>query len=132
MFCNRGAESAEISRWLLADHHYEWIVMGMPALLVLMGLLMISSVPYPHAVYALSKGRHSMPFLVGAVLVVAVAAIDWPAAIAVLTTGYVAWGMLVGLFRAVFGGPRSGGGVDVEVDVDEDYELSPRREPSRN
>lgn len=132
MFCTKGNESAEISRWLLAEHHYDWIVRGMPVALVLTGLLMISSVPYPHGVYALAKGRHSLPFLVGAVLVVAVAAIEWQLALSVLTAGYVMWGVLLGLFRAVFGGPRSGSGADLEVDVDEEYDPQARREPSRN
>ena len=88
---------------------------------------MISRVPYPHAVYALAKGRHSMPFLVGVVVVVALAAIEWQLAMVMLTSGYVLWGMVVGCYRAVFRrGPR-----DDDDDDGEDLELV-RSTPSRN
>lgn len=106
MFCTRGSDSAEIGHWLLGPRHYDLIVVIMPATLVLLGLLMISRVPYPHAVFALAKGRHSMPFLVGAVVVVAIAAVEWQLAMVTLTSGYVIWGMALGTWRAAFGRGR--------------------------
>jgi CDP-diacylglycerol---serine O-phosphatidyltransferase len=106
MFCTRSSDSAEIGHWLLGPSHYDLIVVIMPATLVLLGLLMISRVPYPHAVFALAKGRHSMPFLVGAVVVVAIAAVEWQLAMVTLTSGYVIWGMALGTWRAAFGRGR--------------------------
>ena len=131
MFCTRGSESAELSHWLLSPEHYDWIVKAMPIVLVATGLLMISRVPYPHAVFAFAKGRHSMPFLVGAVLVVVVVAIEWQFAVATVILGYVLWGVLLGAYRALFGRGR-GPGDDDEVDVDADYDLPARPTPSRN
>jgi len=102
MFCTRGSESAELGNWLFLPEHYDLLVLSMPAVLVLLGLLMISNVPYPHFVIALAKGRHSMSFLVGSVVVVAIAAVEWQLAMVTLTTGYVLWGMALGACRAVF------------------------------
>lgn len=102
MFCTRGSESAELGNWLLLPEHYDLIVISMPAVLVLLGLLMISNVPYPHFVIALAKRRHSMSFLVGAVVVVAIAAVEWQLAMVTVTTGYVLWGMALGFYRVVF------------------------------
>ena len=131
MFCTRGSESAELSHWLLSPEHYDWIVKAMPIVLVATGLLMISRVPYPHAVIGFAKGRHSMPFLVGAVLVVVVVAIEWQFAVATVILGYVLWGVLLGAYRALLGRGR-GPGDDDEVDVDADYDLPARPTPSRN
>ena len=127
MFCARGSDSAELGQWLLAPEHYDWVVKALPGVLVLLGLLMISRVPYPHAVFALAKGRRSMPFLVCAVLIVAVAAIEWQLALVTLTLGYVVWGMLLGTYRLLFG--RRG---DPDDDVDADRDLPVRPTPSRN
>lgn len=129
MFCTRGSESAELGHWLLAPAHYDRIVQAMPIVLVSLGLLMISRVPYPHAVFALAKGRRSMPFLVAAVLIVAVAAIEWQLALVTLTLGYVTWGVLLGLARLLF---RRGGGPDDDVEVDADRAAPARPTPSRN
>lgn len=130
MFCTRGSESAELGHWLLSPHHYDWIVVAMPGVLVLLGLLMISGVPYPHAVYALAKGRHSMPFLAAAVVLVAIAAVEWQLALVTCTLSYVIWGMILGTYRALFRrGPRDD---DDDLDIDAD-DLSPRvSAPSRN
>ncbi|MFK7742372.1 MAG: phosphatidylcholine/phosphatidylserine synthase [Planctomycetota bacterium] len=102
LFCTKGSESAEIGQWLLKPEHYDVLVVAMPGVLVLLGLLMISNVPYPHAVYALAKGRHSIPFLVAVVVLVAIAAIEWQLAVAGVITLYVFWGMVLGLYRALF------------------------------
>ena len=135
MFCTRGSASAELGGRLLEPYHYDLMVQTMPGVLVLLGLLMISNVPYPHAVYALAKGRHSLPFLVAAVVVVAVAAIEWQLALVTVTLGYVVWGMVLGTWRAVFrrgDGGGDGGGDDVdEIDADA-ADLPLRRSPSRN
>lgn len=129
MFCTRGSPS-EIGSRILQPVHYDAIVIAMPGVLALLGLLMISRVPYPHAVYALAKGRHSMPFLVGVVVVVALAAVEWQLAMVLLTSSYVIWGMLLGTYRAIFG--RGARDEDDDDDDDgEDIDLI-RPVPSRN
>ncbi|MEZ6037768.1 MAG: CDP-alcohol phosphatidyltransferase family protein [Planctomycetota bacterium] len=124
MFCTRDQGSAAIGHWLLGTDGYDLIVRAMPGVVALLGLLMISNVPYPHAVYTLVKGRHSMPFLGGLVVLIIIAALEWQLALAACTIGYVLWGMAVGLWRAMF---RRGGD-----DGDDDAESTPRATPSRN
>ncbi|MDA7936499.1 CDP-alcohol phosphatidyltransferase family protein [bacterium] len=132
MFCTRGIESAEIGNWLFLPEHYNLIVVALPAVLVLLGLLMISSVPYPHFVIALAKGRHSMSFLVAMVVVVAIAAVEWQLAMVTLTSGYVIWGMALGSYRALFG-RRRGNDDDDSDDADiPGRDLAARSLPSRN
>jgi CDP-diacylglycerol---serine O-phosphatidyltransferase len=127
MFCTRGSES-EIGSRLFDPVHYDMLVIAMPGVLALLGLLMISRVPYPHGVYALAKGRHSMPFLVAVVVVVAIAAVEWQLAMVTLTLGYVVWGMALGCYRAVFRrGPRD----DDDDDDGEDLDVI-HATPSRN
>ena len=99
LFCTRNDAGAPISHWLMGPSHFDLVVVVMPGMLVLMGLLMVSRVPYPHALHTLLKGRHSLPFLVGVVAVIIVAAIEWQLALAVCTLGYVAWGLCLGLYR---------------------------------
>jgi len=101
LFCTRNDASAELGHYLLAPRHFDAIVVAMPWVLVLLGLLMVSRVPYPHALHAILKGRHSVPVLAATVVVIVVAAIEWQLALAVCTIGYVAWGMGLGLFRVV-------------------------------
>ena len=130
LFCTRGSESAELGHWLLRPEHYDRIVVVMPGVVVLLGLLMVSRVPYPHAIYALVKGRHSMPFLAATVVLITIAAIEWQLALVVLTTGYVVWGMLLGTWRALF---RRGADDEDDDDGDDDeYDAPLRSLPSRN
>jgi len=125
LFCTRGSQPTELGNWLLQQEHYDLIVVVMPGVLVLLGLLMISRTPYPHAVQALVKGRHSMPFLAGTVVIIIVAAIEWQLALVVCTLGYVVWGMLLGCYRAVFRRDR-------DDDDGDDDEPVVRPAPSRN
>lgn len=132
MFCTRGSESAELGNWLFQPGHYDLIVVALPAVLVLLGLLMISSVPYPHFVIALAKGRHSMSFLVAMVVVVAIAAVEWQLAMVALTSGYVIWGMALGSYRAIFGRYRGDDGDDSDDADMPGRDLASRSLPSRN
>lgn len=127
LFCTRNNTDAELGRWLLGPDQFDAIVVGMPAVLVLLGLLMVSRVPYPHAMHAILKKRHSMPFLSGLVVLIIVAAVEWQFAMAVCTLGYVVSGMLIGTFRAVL---RRRGEDDDEDGLDED--VPPRLPPSLN
>ena len=128
LFCTRNDDDARLGHWLLGPEHFDTIVVAMPAVLVLVGLLMVSRVPYPHALHTLLKGRHSMPFLAATVVVIIVAAIEWQLALAVLTIGYVLWGMLLGLFRLV----ARRGGDDDDDDLDDERDRELRTQPSRN
>lgn len=126
LFCTKEAEGSA-GRALFSPEHYEFIVQAMPWVLVVLGLLMVSRVPYPHAMNTILRKRHSMPFLAGLVLLIIVAAIEWQLALALVTTGYVVLGTLLGLFRMVL---RRG---DRDGDDDEDDEDEvPRVAPSRN
>jgi phosphatidylserine synthase len=97
--------------------------MATPLVLVTLGLLMVSRVPYPHAIHAIVKQRHSFPFLAALVVLIGIAAIEWQVALVIVTLGYVAWGLLLGCYRMVTTGrieDRSddgGSGGDGDVDV---------------
>jgi CDP-diacylglycerol--serine O-phosphatidyltransferase len=100
-FCTKHDPDAELGRLLLQPHHFDWIVMAMPATLVLLGLLMVSRVPYPHAVHTVLKGGHSMPFLAALVVFIIVAAVEWQLALAVCALGYVIWGLALAVYRLI-------------------------------
>ena len=101
LFCTSYDGDTDLGRWLLGRENLDKIVVAMPGLLVLLGLLMVSRVPYPHAMSAILRGRHSMPFLAGLVVFLVVAAVEWQFALVACALGYVSWGMLLGLFRLV-------------------------------
>ena len=123
LFCTRNDADAELGRWLIGPVQFDSIVVAMPAVLVLCGLLMVSRVPYAHAMHAILRKRHSMPFLAGLVVFLIVAAVEWQFALAVCTIGYVASGLVVGTFRAI---------LRRRDDDDGDDELSVRLPPSHN
>jgi CDP-diacylglycerol---serine O-phosphatidyltransferase len=101
LFCTRNDSSAELGHWLLGPQHFDWIVIGMPLVLVVLGLLMISRVPYPHAMHAALKGKHSLSVLAVMAVVIIVAAIEWQLALAAATLGYVVWGLVIGVYRII-------------------------------
>lgn len=113
-FVSRNDESNVITNALLPSTIYDSVVVAMPAVLVCLGLLMVSKVPYPHAAYALIRRRHSFPFLVMLVLVIGLAAIEWQLALLVITVGYTLSGLLLGGYRLLtrghFGPPGASGG----------------------
>jgi CDP-diacylglycerol--serine O-phosphatidyltransferase len=123
LFCTSHDEGADLGRWLLGAAALDKIVVAMPGVLVLLGLLMVSRVPYPHAMSAILRGRHSMPFLAALVVLIVVAAVEWQLALAVCTLGYVVWGLLVALVRLI---------LRQRDDDDLDDELPGRPTPSRN
>jgi CDP-diacylglycerol--serine O-phosphatidyltransferase len=125
LFCTKEFGDSVGRTWLPA-WVYSGIVVAMPWVLVALGLLMVSRVPYPHAMHYLLRKRHSMPFLAGLVLVLIVGAIEWQMALAAVTVGYVTIGTAVGLVRMVLNRER-----DEDLD-DGDGELPQRPQPSRN
>lgn len=123
LFCAGNSTGTDLRKHLLGDAALDKIVIAMPGVLALLGLLMVSRVPYPHAVSAIVRGRHSMPFLAALVVLIVLAAVEWQFALVACTLGYVGWGLLLGLYRLV----------TRHRDEDEiDDELPPRVDPSRN
>jgi CDP-diacylglycerol--serine O-phosphatidyltransferase len=123
LFCTSHDENTDLGRWLLGPDNFDKIVVTMPAVLVLLGLLMVSRVPYPHAMSAVLRGRHSMPFLAALVVLIVTAAVEWQFALVACTLGYVVWGLLLGVFRFV---------TRHHDDDDFDDETPARPAPSRN
>lgn len=109
------------SRMLLPAALWGWILPALPAVVPMMGLLMVSRFPYPHLVNSILRRGHSFPFLASLVVVVVVAAIEWQFALLVLTLFYVATGPVIGVYRLVTRGtmdpPARGPGVDEETDA---------------
>ena len=126
-FCTRDDPKEVLGRMVFAKEQFDWIVIGMPAVLVVLGLLMVSRVPYPHAMHAMVKGRHSFPFLAGLVVLIGIAAVEWQFALVAVTLGYVASGLLLAGYRLVTTGRIGRKGDD---DDDDDGEL--REQLSRN
>lgn len=126
LFCTRSDHQAENGGWLFGAQHYDLIVVAMPLVLVGVGMLMVSRVPYPHALHALVKGRRSMPVLALLLFLIVVAAIEWQLALVVSTLGYVVWGLGLGFYRLLF---RRGPADD---DGDDDTFDAARSQPSRN
>jgi len=102
LFCTRGDPAAGYQHWLLKPQHFDWIVIAMPGVLVLLGLFMVSRVPFPHAMHWILRKRHSLPFLAAIVVLLIVAAVEWQFALAFCTLSYVCVGLLVGLWRMAF------------------------------
>lgn len=125
LFCTRNDPEAKLAHWLLGPRQFDFLVVAMPGVLMLLGLLMVSRLPYPHAMHWLMKGRNSLPVVAVAVTLVIVAAIEWQLALAVTTISYLATGPLVWLFRVV--ARRRD---DDEDDADDGSPL--RSAPSRN
>ncbi|MBM4062706.1 MAG: phosphatidylcholine/phosphatidylserine synthase [Planctomycetes bacterium] len=121
LFCTRNDADARLGHLLLGPQQFDWIVVAMPGVLALLGLLMVSRVPYPHAMHWMLKKRHSLPFLAALVVIIVVAAVEWQFALAACTLGYVASGLVLGCLRIVL--RRRG---------DDDDEEPLRGQPSRN
>lgn len=126
LFCTRNDPDAKLGHMLLGPQQFDWIVVAMPAVLTVVGLLMVSRLPFPHAMHWILKKRHSLPFLAGLVLLIIVAAVEWQFALAAVSVGYVVTGLLIGGFRMLFRRGRS------DDDGDDGDEPFGRVQPSRN
>ena len=78
-----------------------WVVRALPVCLVLLGLLMVSRVPYPHLVVTMLKRGHSFPFLASLVVLLALIALEWEVGFLALISLYVLMGFGLALFRIV-------------------------------
>lgn len=126
LFCTKDAKDTQIGHLLLGPAQFDAIVQAMPIVLVGAGLLMVSRLPFPHAMHWMLQKRHSLPFLAGLVVLIIVAAVEWQFALAFCTLGYVLSGLVLGLWRKVL--RRR----DDDDDDGEDADDPARPHPSRN
>lgn len=103
-YCTRpvaGAMPGEptLSSYLLPEEAFDWMVRLMPAVLVVLGLLMVSRLPFPHLTYILLNRGRSFPFLASTVVFLGVAAIEWQFALIVMVTAYLISGFVFGIYR---------------------------------
>lgn len=126
LYCTREGEKGAVGGSLLSDAAFDAIVVAMPLVVVTLGLLMVSRVPYPHAVHQIVKQRHSFPFLAGLVVLIGIAAIEWQLAMVVVTVGYALWGIGLGLYRLVTRGALEGRGDDGDGPDELDAPADPR------
>ncbi len=112
LFCVLKAPRGEEAQWfssLLHGMDLEiWLVRALPLLLVALGLLMVSRIPYPHLVVSILRGRHSFPFLATLVVAVGLAALEWQFALFAAIVVYVFSGVLLGAYRLLTRGKASG------------------------
>jgi len=97
-FQTTGSTSSWLS-FLVLPEIQVWLVKALPIALVVLGLLMVSRVPYPHLVVTMLKRGHSFPFLASLVLLVAVVAMEWEVGLLILISVYVLLGIGLGLWR---------------------------------
>jgi len=112
-FCSRYDADAKITHWLLPESASGLAVRALPASLVLIGLLMVSRVPFPHLFHALVGKRHSFAFLAGLVVLLGLALVEWQLALLVAGLAYLMTGLLRGLLRSMHRkDPHDDGGGD--------------------
>lgn len=92
-------DRSDPSSWLLPAGTNDIIVQALPIALVVVGLLMVSRLPYPHLMYQLVKKRHSFGMLLGLLAIVGFAALEWQFALMLLTLIYLASGFVIGAYR---------------------------------
>lgn len=132
-FSSRSDPSAVLTQRLLPADVHLWTVAVMPGVLVVVGLLMVSKVPFPHMFYTLVRRRHSFPFLATLVVLIGLAVVEWQLAFVVATLAYLGYGLGLGLYRVVtngrFGPPDEGEPEPIDA-VDRAEEAFPA--PHRN
>lgn len=111
-FTSRGDQSAILTRLFLPEQIQQWTVVLMPGMLVVLGLLMVSKVPFPHMFYTLVQRRHSFPFLATMVVLIGLVLVEWQLGVVCATLAYVLYGIVLGAYRYVtrrsFGPPDEG------------------------
>ncbi len=101
---------------------FDAVIRALPWLLVIIGLAMISPLPYPHMMNTLFKRRKSFLFLSGFVFALVIATISYELALAMCMAGYFVSGFVWGIKDVIKGlktrrhkakllkGPRSAAG----------------------
>ena len=113
--------------WMKGHDVELWIVRALPVCLVVLGLLMVSRLPYPHVVVSLLRSGHSFPFLASVVVLVVLLALEWEIGLLGLVSCYILCGIVLGAYRLITRGRIE----QQEPDFPEDPSDSPRR-PSLN
>jgi CDP-diacylglycerol--serine O-phosphatidyltransferase len=109
-------ETGEITNLLFSPEIYNNLIRFLPLVLFLTGLLMISTLPYPHFMNTVFRGKKSFPFLALAVFVLILGALEWRIVLLILCSLYLLTGPLIGLTRLFFGGRGSGSDGNDEED----------------
>lgn len=103
----------------LPDGFFRSLLIGLPWALVVAGLMMVSTIPFPHILDVLFRGRRTFPFLAGLVMALGLATLSYEAALLAVTAGYIVSGPVVLLLdllpwrkrrrlaAPVYRGPRS-------------------------
>lgn len=99
-FCSSQDEGAQITQWLVPDDAHLLAVRALPAALVLVGLLMVSRVPFPHVFHALVARRHSFPFLASMVVLIGLVLLEWQLGLLIAVVAYLVWGLARGVKRS--------------------------------
>jgi CDP-diacylglycerol--serine O-phosphatidyltransferase len=132
-FTSRHDPGAQITRWLMPDGSRLLAVSVLPASLILIGLLMVSRVPFPHLFHALVAKRHSFAFLASLVVLLGLALVEWQLALLLAVLAYLAAGISIGLMRWVRRndsqprGPSGGNGGDRPTVVTADESAAAQR-----
>ena len=113
-FSSRHDPGAQITHWLLPDDAQNLAVRALPALLVLIGLLMVSRVPFPHLFHALVARRHSFSFLASLVVLLGLALVEWQLALLLAVVAYLLTGLGMGVARWLRSTTPPGGGAGSE------------------
>lgn len=120
-YCARN-ERNSLSRLIFQDAAvYDAVILIMPGALLLVGLLMVSRLPYPHLLNRLLRGRKNFGHLVVAVVLLILAVLEWQLVLVGLSCFYVLSGPMIGIWRLVTG--RRPSFEDEEDDDDEGAEF---------
>ncbi len=116
-YCARN-ERNSISRLFFDDARiYDTLVYAMPVTLLVVGLFMVSRLPYPHLLNRMLRGRKNFGHLVAAVVLLILFVLEWQIVLLALSLVYLASGPVLGVWRFVTG--RRGPTFD-DFDDDED------------
>ncbi|PIE21899.1 MAG: hypothetical protein CSA62_15160 [Planctomycetota bacterium] len=117
-YCGKGSEQA-LTQYLATDV-YRMTIIALPFALAGSGILMVSTLSYPHLANHLLSKRQSFLTLSVAVFILILAALEWQVVGLILAVGYVLLGPIVTLWSLVTGS-RDDEGDDGE-DADDDDE----------
>ena len=113
-WATRDDAGGALAAWIGRQGLHAAVVVAMPFLLVVLGLLMVGRMPYPHAFGAVVRGGHSFPFLATVVVLGGVFVLEWQVGLVLVSLGYLISGPWIALFR------RRDRGADFDADGDGD------------
>jgi phosphatidylserine synthase len=81
--------------YLVQEYEFTWVGrIGLPLLLLVVGVLMVSRIRYAHLVYELTKGQRSFPFFIGLIFSVFLVVIRHEFMLPLLFTAYIMSGIV--------------------------------------